>query len=107
MFTASQLVLSGLGISAFGCFFGWRVGRAMFCSVGMMLLFGAWLQTINLDGSWPAGQPADRSYLASKEEMARLDSIAFAAPWPKSAKDWDDYRRCRDFNVCVRLFSRR
>ena len=73
----------------------------------MLMLFNAFLQSINFDGSWPTDQPADRSYIASKEEIARLDSIAFAAPWPKSATDWDDYRRCRDLNVCVRLFARR
>ena len=72
----------------------------------MLMLFQAWLQFLNFDGSWPWDQPADRRYFASKEEIARLDSIAFAAPWPKSAKDWDDYRRCKDLNVCVRLFAK-
>jgi len=107
MFTASQLVLSGLGMSALACFFGRRIGRAVFLSVGMLMLFQAWLQFLNVDESWPWDQPADRSYVASKQELARLDHIAFSAPWPKSAADWDDYRRCRDLNVCVRLFARR
>ena len=80
----------------------------MFCSVGMLLLlFNGWLQIINFDGGWPWDQPADRSYIASKQEIARLDRIAYAPSWPKSASDWDDYHRCRDLNVCVRLFARR
>jgi hypothetical protein len=107
MFTVSQLALSGLGVSALAYVFGRRIGRAVFLSIGMLMLFQAWLQLINFDGGWPSNQPPDRSYVASKQELARLDRIAFSEPWPKSSADWDDYRRCRDFNVCVRLFIRR
>ena len=107
MFTTFQLILSGLGLSALACFLGRRIGLAMFLSVGMLLLFQAWLQFINFSGSWPWDQPADRGYIASKQEIARLDGIAFAAPWPKSSADWDDYHRCKNFNVCVRLFARK
>ena len=107
MFTTFQLVLSGVGVSALACFAGLRIGRAVFCSIGMLLLFMAWLQFINFDGSWPPDQPADRGYTASQQEIARLDGIAFAEPWPKSAADWDDYHRCKNLNVCVRLFARR
>ena len=92
-------------MSALACFFGWRVGRAMFLSVGMSMLFGAWLQFINFDGSWPADQPADSDYIASKLEIARLDRLASTGPWPSSA-EWDDYRRCMKLNVCVRRFAR-
>ena len=107
MFTTSQLVLSGIGMSVLGCFLGRRVGLSLFLSVGMALLFQAWLQFINFSGNWPWDQPADRGYSATKQELQRLDRIAFAEPWPKSAADWGDYHRCKTLNVCVRLFARK
>jgi len=78
----------------------------MFLSVGMLMLFNAWLQVINLDGGWPRDQPADDTYIAGKPELARLDRIAFAGLRAMSAADWDDYHRCKILNVCVRRFAR-
>ena len=46
-------------MSVIAGFFGWQAGRAMFCSVGMLMIFQAFLQTINFSGGWPADQPAD------------------------------------------------
>jgi hypothetical protein len=106
MFTAGELAVSGLGMSALACFFGWRAGRAMLLSVGMLMLFNAWLQIINFDGGWPADQPPDESYIASKQEIARLDRLASTGTRPLSDAEWDDYHRCKQLNVCVRRFAR-
>lgn len=95
-------------MSVIAGFFGWQAGRAMFCSVGMLMIFQAFLQTINFSGGWPADQPADSNYIASKQEIARLDGLAFSGTGPSlSDADWDDYHRCMKLNVCVRRFARR
>ena len=88
-------------------FFGWQAGRAMFCSVGMLMIFQAFLQIINFSGNWPADQPADSSYSASKQEIARLDRLAFSGTGSPTDADWADYHRCKNLNVCVRRFARR
>lgn len=95
-------------MSVLAWFFGWQAGRAMFCSVGMLMIFNAWLQIINFDGSWPADQPADSTYSASKQEIARLDRLTATGKGPPlSDAEWDDYHRCMKLNVCVRRFARR
>ncbi len=95
-------------MSVLASFFGWQAGRAMFLSVGMLMIFQAFLQTINLDGSWPGDQPADSIYSASKQEIARLDRLASTGTGPPlSDADWADYHRCKILNVCVRRFARR
>ena len=93
-------------MSVLACFFGWQAGRAMFLSVGMLMIFNAWLQVINFDGGWPADQPPDESYIASKQEIARLDGLAFSGTGSLTDADWDDYHRCMKLNVCVRRFAR-
>ena len=77
MFTASQLVPSGLGVSALGCFFGRRIGRAVFLSVGMLMLFQAWLQFINVDGSWPWNQRTRPVKLSITHKFGRDGSTQF------------------------------
>ena len=94
-------------MSVLACFVGWQAGRAMFCSVGMLMIFQAWLQIINFDGGWPANQPPNESYIASKQEIARLDRLASTGNGPPlSDADWADYHRCMKLNVCVRRFAR-
>ena len=113
MFSTSILFMSGLFFSTFplalwpiiGFAVSLRVSRAFCLGIGMIMFFQAWLQFINFDGSWPPDQPADDEYIASKQEISRLDRLVSTGPWPSRA-EWDDYRRCMKLNVCVRLFAR-
>ena len=107
MFSAFQLVLSGMGMSALACIAGLRAGRAMFCSVGMLMIFQAWLQIINFNGSWPSDQPFRDDYYVSKAEDARLWAAIGPNMSAMTTTDWADYHRCRDHNVCVRRFARK
>lgn len=82
----------------------WPVFRSLFLSVGMLMVFSAWLDFINFDGSWPSNQPIEREFFL-RRTRADEDKL-----WPRidrdmSKQDWEDYRRCKDVNVCVRKFD--
>ncbi len=114
MYTIPELILSGVGITLLGACAGlvlglpgaWRWGRNAFFSLGMSMFFLGWLQFINFDGSWPPDQPPDKGIAGkrTKAEAARLEAF-LASIDTMDARDWDDYRRCRDLNVCVRRFQ--
>ena len=60
LFNATMLsLLFGLLGSACGMF--WPMFRSAFLSIGMLMIFSAWLDWINFDGSYPSGhEPAGR-----------------------------------------------
>lgn len=115
MYLVSDLVTSGLGVGGFGFAMGaWNglrsainVGRAAFLSLGMYMLFLAWLQYINFDGGWPADQPPDKEYhLKRTKADERRVSDAMESGGAMTDRDWGDYHRCLKVNVCVRRFAR-
>ena len=106
LFNATMLsLLFGLLGSACGMF--WPMFRSAFLSIGMLMIFSAWLDWINFDGSYPSNQPVEKNFYLrrTKADEEKL--------WPRMGKNWDDmtaadwadYRRCRDVNVCVRKFD--
>jgi hypothetical protein len=112
MYPVSTWIGAGIGLPflllAFAPLFGFRTALEgawyAFLSIGMALVFHGWLQFINFDGSWPWDQPFQEFYSVSKEEDARIWA---AVDLPTMTnRDWDDYHRCRDHNVCVRRFAR-
>ncbi len=114
MYTVSELVVAGVGITVLGGCTGlvlglpgaWRWGRNAFFSLGMYMLFLAWLQLINFDGSWPSDQPPDKQFhhMRTKADEKRLWD-AMGAIETMTKQDWDDFHRCKDLNVCVRRFQ--
>lgn len=106
LFNATMLsLLFGLLGAACGMF--WPMLRSVFLSIGMLMIFSAWLDWINFDGSYPSNQPVEKNFYLrrTKADEEKL--------WPRMGKNWDDmtdadwadYRRCRDVNVCVRKFD--
>ena len=114
MYTVSELVVAGVGITVLGACTGlvlglpgaWRWGRNAFLSLGMYMFFLAWLQLINFDGSWPSDQPPDKGITSerTKAEAAKLEAHLGSID-TMTKQDWEDYHRCKDLNVCVRLFQ--
>jgi len=99
--TASSLLFGLIG-APFKMY--WRTFRSIFLSVGMLMIFFAWLQFIDFDGSWPADQPIEREFY---QRRTRADEQRI---WTRVGDnmtdvDWRDYRRCRAVNVCVRRFA--
>ena len=98
-------LLFGLVGAAWGMY--WSMFRSLFLSIGMLMVFSAWLDWINFDGSWPSDQPIERDFYL-RRTRADEDKL-----WPRMGKslddmtkqDWADYHRCRDVNVCVRRFA--
>lgn len=115
MYTISELVTSGVGAglvaASFGLIGGLRSaiawGRRVFLSVGMYMLFLAWLQFINFDGGWPADQPPDQEVYRwqTKTDEQRIWNAIGDDLSTMTARDWDDYHRCSKLNVCVRNFQ--
>lgn len=114
MYTVSELVIAGVGFTILGGFVGsiwglagaFRWGRNTFFSVGLIMLFSAWLQLINFDGSWPADQPPDKQFHLKRtkaDEKRILEAMGAIETMTK--QDWDDYHRCNKLNVCVRKFQ--
>ena len=114
MYTAGDLVLSGIGLTIMAAIVAllWgfrsslRWGRNAFFSLGLFMIFQGWLQFINFNGGWPADQPPDTEvhHWQTKADEQRI--------WAKvdpiqnmTSRDWDDYHRCKDLNVCVRRFA--
>jgi len=112
MYTASQLASAGIGLSltaaAFGLIGGlgsalWW-GRNAFFSIGLMMIFWAWLQFINFDGGWPSDQPPDKSLTLTEADKTRIwNAMGDMSTMTKA--EWDDYHRCMQLNVCVRRFQ--
>ena len=50
-------LLFGLFGALFGKFYAVSMFRSVFLSIGMIMIFSAWLDFINFDGSWPSNQP--------------------------------------------------
>lgn len=80
-------------------------GHAVTLSVGMIMIFAAWLQFINFSGNWPIDQPYVRNYIPSESELKRLEYIVQRTNI-MSKEDWDDYRRCKLHNICLRKFDK-
>ena len=110
MYSVSDKIFSGICISllfgACGLPFGTalRATRSAFLGLGMIMVFSAWLQFINFDGSWPKDQPREDKfyYRRTKADEHRIWS---AVDDNMSKDDYDDYHRCNDLNVCVRKFA--
>ena len=104
----SELVFSVICLTILFTAVSRTVGLYFFLSVGMIMLFSAWLQFINFDGSWPSNQPRIENYKMSKERQDRLDHLkydAFGSSSTMTDQDWADYKRCKFNNVCVRRFQ--
>jgi hypothetical protein len=105
MYSADDYLLSGIGITLIAFIFGRCVGVLVGVSLGMLMVFYAFLSIINWGGNSPSTQPWQESYAPSNSERNRL--------WDKmpddlsgmSQQDWGDYHRCKDHNVCVRRFA--
>lgn len=95
-------IISALGITFIVWFLSKELSVGVFLSIGMLLLFFAFFQIMNIDGSWPRNQPRNDNYKISSEKLRQLDSLTDAA---MSSREWDDYIRCKKLNVCVRRFS--
>ena len=96
------LIFSAVIVSGLCWFVNRDLGKGIFWTGGMLLIFQAWLQFINFDGSWPANQPPVEYYHMSKVRSDRLDDLIHS---DLSNSDWIDYRRCKFHNVCVRKFE--
>lgn len=102
--TAFSLLFGLIG-APFGMFV--TMFRCVFLSIGCLVIFSAWLDFINFDGSWPSDQPIERDFYLRRTK-ADEDKL-----WPRmgsnlddmTSRDWADYHRCRDVNVCVRKFA--
>lgn len=114
MYTTSDLVASGIGLSITAAAFALiggpasalRWGRNAFFSIGLFMIFSGWLQFINFDGGWPSDQPPDKENyrrLTKADERRIRDAMGEMSTMSK--QDWDDYHRCKDMNVCVRRFQ--
>lgn len=82
---------------------GFKMFRSVFLSIGMLMIFLAWLDFINFDGSWPSDQPVERDFYL-RRTRADEDKL-----WPRidsnmSRQDWVLYHRCREINVCSGRF---
>jgi allantoicase len=95
-------LLFGL-IGAFGGMF-WQLFRSALLSLGMIMIFGTWLDTINFDGSWPSNQPVEREFFLRRTK-ADDSKIWTRIDDNMSERDWADYHHCYDVNVCVRKFA--
>lgn len=101
--TAPQdLIFSAIGLFVLCWFFSRTIAVGVFFSISMLLIFSAWLEVINFDGSWPKNQPRIEHYEMPKERLNRLNDLINA---DLSDQEWEDYRRCRYLNVCVRRFQ--
>ena len=98
---AISVVLScgGVVVGAF-----WMMFIRIFLSLGMLMIFLAWLQFIDFDGSWPADQPIEREFY-QRRTRADEQRIWTQVGDNMTDSDWKDYHRCRDVNVCVRRFT--
>jgi len=115
MYTAGDLVLSGVGITLMtatvtlwgGLRSSLRWGRNAFFSLGLFMIFQGWLQFINFDGGWPADQPPDKEVYRwqTKANEQRIWNAIGPDLATMTARDWDDYHRCGKLNVCVRKFQ--
>lgn len=97
-------LLFGLSGLPFGMSYGLKMFQSVFFSIGMIMIFSAWLDFINFDGSWPSNQPMEKDFYL-RRTRADEDKL-----WPRidgemTKQDWADYHRCRDVNVCVRRFD--
>lgn len=95
-------IFSALGITFIVWLLSKELSIGVFASIGMLLLFSAFIEIINVDGSWPRNQPRDDKYQISSEKLRKLDNLTDA---DMSSREWEDYRRCKKLNVCVRRFS--
>jgi hypothetical protein len=84
--------------------FFWQMFRSLFLSIGMLMIFSAWLDWINFDGSWPSDQPIEREFFLRRTK-ADDDKLSPRVDNDMTKQDWADYRRCKDVNVCVRKFA--
>lgn len=74
------------------------------------MIFQAFFQWANVDGSWPKNQPRNDNYQISKEKDRQLNTLIFDANGKftdivNNKEDMEDYKRCRNLNVCVRKFQ--
>jgi len=70
----------------------------------MLMIFSAWLQFIDFDGSWSHDQPRDDEFYLKRTKVDER-RIWSAVDINMSKADWADYHRCNDLNVCVRRFA--
>jgi hypothetical protein len=102
MFTPGEVIFSALSLT-FLCFlFSRTLAVGFFFSIGMIMLFPVWLEIINFNGSWPKDQPRTPHYSASRGKISTMYKITDDN---MTSSDWEDFRRCRDVNVCVRKFK--
>lgn len=103
--TPSDLIWSAVVLTVVvGCFtFSWRNALWFFGSIGMFLLWYAWVVYLDIDKNWPADQPRMENYTPSKQEVNRLRDILGEN---YTDQDLNDYHRCYKYNVCVRKFKK-
>jgi len=103
--TPGELIVSAITLSiVVGCFtFSWNNFLWFFSSVGMMLIFYAWVVWLDPNNNWPANQPRMEHYTPTKEERHRLLNTLGS---DYTSQELDDYHRCYKYNVCVRKFQK-
>ena len=110
-YSPAHLILSGIGMSLLIYVIvlpgghrdiAFRIGRGAFLSIGMVMIFAAWLQIINFNGGWPSDQPRDDNFYPTRADEQRIDARIDSN---MNDADYADYHRCKRVNVCVRKFS--
>lgn len=107
MLPPGDYIFSAICLTILIGIFNIRAATAFFMSIGMLMIFFAWLQWINFDGSWPSNQPRMNDYKISKAKLDKLDDLIYTKGKldDLTSTDWEDYRRCKNLNVCVRRFK--
>lgn len=104
-FDTNFLIFAGICWAVLAFAFGRVVGLIGLFFIAMPMFFKAWLQFINFDGGWPKDQPYIEYYTPTPEEdrrlWARIEPIN-----TMTDRDWKDYHKCKDHNICVRRFAR-
>lgn len=103
--TPGDLIFSAICLSlVIGALtFSFQNGLWFFGSIGMFLIWYAWVIWLDIDNNWPADQPRIEYYTPTREERTRLYTILGDN---YTDQELNDFHRCIKYNVCVRKFKK-